>query len=264
MRRVRRDEQRRMAVHRELHRQRSRGSGLADAALTADEDEPVLLVGQQIVPRVGVCAAEGLRGDVLQREDTPHLEVEEGQPRERELTERGRAVEPLELAPLLGPDAVQVCGGGGTVHDLVDDHVRDRHALVGESRQQPRALSDGEARGDADDDEVRHVFVGEQLAQRGDAVSPALEARDGGLDLVGGVVASQHALEQADGGEEARLERHDLAEKIVEELWKGEQPQRMAGGRRVEDDAVKACERGCAVAVWLCAAHDRQRLSEGQ
>ena len=52
-----------------------------------------------------------LRGDVLQREDTPHLEVEEGQPRERELTERGRAVEPLELAPLLGPGAVQVISG---------------------------------------------------------------------------------------------------------------------------------------------------------
>ena len=72
-------------------------------------------------------------------------------------------------ACLLGGEAADVAVGRVGVYNLVDYEVADGHALLGQGREQPRALGHREARRDPDDDEVGHVWVGQQPLQLGNA-----------------------------------------------------------------------------------------------
>ena len=67
----------------------------------------------------------------------------------------------------------------------------DRHPLLRQRRQQPRALRHREARRDADHDEIGHFGIGEQALQLAHAAAPALEPLDGAVHLGGGVDAPE-------------------------------------------------------------------------
>mmetsp|Transcript_28396 Transcript_28396/g.62180 ORF Transcript_28396/g.62180 Transcript_28396/m.62180 type:complete len:255 (-) Transcript_28396:1139-1903(-) len=160
VRRVSRHDERVEALLGERDSERRGGCGLADAALAAEQHEALALVVKQVAPPLGIVAAVGHRTQVPERVYTSHLHVVKGDARERKRRERrAAAVERLHRPLLLLVHAVHVALLRSRRQQLVHHHVADGDVLLDERRKEPRAFSDGQPRGDADDDELGDVLV---------------------------------------------------------------------------------------------------------
>mmetsp|Transcript_35724 Transcript_35724/g.114875 ORF Transcript_35724/g.114875 Transcript_35724/m.114875 type:complete len:348 (+) Transcript_35724:103-1146(+) len=165
----------------------------------------------------------------------------------RQVVELGKAL----LLPVGEPRDVPVRHVGRD--DPVDNAAPHRDPLPPQLEQQPLRLVEREGCRDGDDTEFGRLRVVQQRLQRLHLGLELPELRHR-RRLVGRICggasasasASEHLAQQllraaqhVGGAVEARAEDEEAGDEAVEEVGEGEQPQRVAGRRRVDDDAVK-------------------------
>mmetsp|Transcript_28959 Transcript_28959/g.74311 ORF Transcript_28959/g.74311 Transcript_28959/m.74311 type:complete len:398 (-) Transcript_28959:958-2151(-) len=215
---------------RKLHAQAGRATGLPDAALAAQHE----VLPPATTGHVLDAVAPNHAPKVLQGRHAADLHVQERSLQLRQVGERGVTANDGQRALLVLQLHLQVGLLRVVVDALVDDNPLARDVRLAQRLEQAAALADGELRGDGGDNKLHLLLVGEQRLHHLDLCLHGLQLLhhavlvlcrpEEPLDCIG---RRRELLPQAD----------DLCQRAVQEVREAEEAQRVAGGRRVEDDA---------------------------
>ena len=186
--------------------------------------------------RAGVRALEQRLAEAVEHRRAEHLLLEVGRAQHRHGGEAG--LDELELLALDLPPGAEVAALDLLGEDAVDHHGVGQVAVQRQVGEGPHRLRDDHAVGRHHEPDRHRGAVAEDLVHRDQVLDQALDLAE--HLLVGQRDVEERARERPRGGQQRALAAEDLVEPPARDVGEREQPQRLAGGRAVDDHDVPA------------------------